>query len=59
MGNSERPPYSTEDGMSQTIESHLANKTKKLENELKAAKEELNIEREEVTRFHENEVIKK
>ena len=44
---------STKDGMFQTIESHLANKTKKLENELKAAKEELNIEREEVVKFQE------
>ena len=39
--------------MFQTIESHLANKTKKLENELKVAKEELNIEREEVVKFQE------
>ena len=44
---------STEDGTSQTIESHLANKTKKLESELKTSKEELNIEREEVAKFHE------
>ena len=43
---------STEDETSQTIESRLANKTKKLKNELKTAKEKLNIEREEIAKFH-------
>nr|CAG8686543.1 9332_t:CDS:2 [Entrophospora candida] len=44
---------STEEGTSQTIESHLAKKTKELEKKLKTTKEELNVEREEIAKFQE------
>ena len=44
---------SAEEGTSQTIKSHLAKETKELERKLKTAKEELNVEREEVAKFQE------
>ena len=44
---------STEEGTSQTIESHLAKKTKELEKKLKTTKEDLNVEREEIAKFQE------
>src|SRR6266511_5463303 len=46
----ERPIQSSS---SQTIEAHLAKKTKELEKELVTTKEELKVEREEITKFHE------
>src|SRR5204863_2395362 len=46
-------PLSDKELLSQAFSSHLENKTQELEKELSIAKEELNIEREEVAKFQE------
>ena len=46
-------PHSDKELLSQTFSSCLENKTQELEKELSTAKEELNIEREEVAKFQE------
>ena len=46
-------PLSDKELLSQAFSFHLENKTRELEKELSTAKEELNIEREEVVKFQE------